>query len=211
IRDYPPPIPDTYSLLLRQVVNAMLVKDHNVRIPLNLLITLPKINELVRTMANDLKIGSSDDAKIYLERLLNNIDTQPAPVPIRNLILDISPVSHANIPIEPGQVDFETKNILVSRSFKSSDRSHLVRLEILQENKQHTVAILPEIVAGDGIVRILLRFEDKLNQYRGFRWVGIVNSNLDIPDLYFPGQDKVLDTVEMSIDIYYSKINQTYC
>ncbi|KAA6373971.1 MAG: hypothetical protein EZS28_030501 [Streblomastix strix] len=202
----PEPIPNTYSLQLRQVVNAMLVKDHNLRIPLNVLITAPQINERVRTLVNDLMLEqesirlqrqqsvsveeSTLSAQAYLQLILNNIDTQPASTPIRGLIRGTSPTSHANIPIEPGQVDFETKNILVSRSFKSSDRSHLVRLEMLQDIDHLTVSIKPEIVAGDGIVRISLRFEDKLNQDRGFRWTGVVDANLDIPDSYYPGKDK---------------------
>ncbi|KAA6402720.1 MAG: hypothetical protein EZS28_001761 [Streblomastix strix] len=56
--------------------------------------------------------------------------------------------------------------------------------------RNYTVAINPEIVAGDGVVQIQLKFEDLQNLNRGFRQVGIVDSNFDFGDQYLPGQDE---------------------
>ncbi|KAA6384192.1 MAG: hypothetical protein EZS28_020282 [Streblomastix strix] len=67
---------------------------------------------------------------------------------------------------------------------------NLTQLVQLKTKRNYTVAINPEIVAGDGVVQIQLKFEDLQNLNRGFRQVGIVDSNFDFSDQYLPGQDE---------------------
>ncbi|KAA6379058.1 MAG: hypothetical protein EZS28_025417 [Streblomastix strix] len=60
----------------------------------------------------------------------------------------------------------------------------------MQDSSRHTVTIAPEIFAGDGIVRIKVQFEDRMNTDRGFRWIGVVDSSIELPQKYYPGQDE---------------------
>ncbi|KAA6326173.1 MAG: hypothetical protein EZS28_053985 [Streblomastix strix] len=62
----------------------------------------------------------------------------------------------------------------------------------MQMQERHTVTIVPELLAGDGVVRIAVKFEQRLNNGYGYRWIGVVDSSFELPQLYYPGQDECL-------------------
>ncbi|KAA6376479.1 MAG: hypothetical protein EZS28_027994, partial [Streblomastix strix] len=186
-----PPIPETYSEKLRETVKAMLVKDQNLRIPLNILVKVPGISERVKDLAQKLVGESTGTAKTYLDQLINDVDTKAPDLPPRAAFrFDVPPASRLNIPIDPSKVDFEIKNPLIARRFLGEPSKHLVSLEMMQDKISHTVTIAPEILAGDGIVRIAMQFEDRMNIDRGFRWIGVVDASFELPQKYYPGQDE---------------------
>ncbi|KAA6354961.1 MAG: hypothetical protein EZS28_049512, partial [Streblomastix strix] len=136
----PFPIPERFTEPLRQIVSALLVKDHNARIPLNVLVTIPSITQRIKNYAMKLVGESSGAAKTYLVHLINDIDTQGQDLPPRDLIRTSSPpASRLNDPI----VDFEVKYPQISRRYRGQPGKHLVSLEMMQMQERHTVTIVP--------------------------------------------------------------------
>ncbi|KAA6383909.1 MAG: putative Serine/threonine protein kinase [Streblomastix strix] len=170
----PFPIPERFTEPLRQIVNASLVKDHNVRIPLNVLVTIPSITLRIKDLANRLVGESSGTAKTYLEHLISDIDTKGQDLPQRDLIRII---------------DFEVKYPQISRRYPGQPGKHLVSLEMMQMQESHTVTVVPELLAGDGVVRIAVKFEYSLNEEMGYRCIEVVDSSFEVPQKYYPGQD----------------------
>ncbi|KAA6363210.1 MAG: hypothetical protein EZS28_041263, partial [Streblomastix strix] len=57
-----------------------------------------------------------------------------------------------------------------------------------KDNSRITITISPEVCVGLGIVQCEIKFIDPKS--RGYRLFGIVESNFDFPEKYFPGQDQ---------------------
>ncbi|KAA6396465.1 MAG: putative NEK protein kinase [Streblomastix strix] len=182
----PTPIPDIYSVPLRDTVNAMLIKDETLRIPLNQLVKIPGIKERVKSHAGQLLTTANDSAKIFLNHILNDEDILP-PNQIQRAFEHAT--RQANDPIEPERVSFEILDPLIFRQQQGEQNTHLVQLVQLQDKGSQTVTVAPEVVSGDGTVRVQLKFEDQAPRDRGYRWVGVIDADHEMTDKYYPGQD----------------------
>ncbi|KAA6384751.1 MAG: hypothetical protein EZS28_019720, partial [Streblomastix strix] len=94
------------------------------------------------------------------------------------------------ISIDPNSVSFDIKFPAISLQIPGWPGMTLSQLIQMQNKRNYTITISPQIVAGDGVVQIQMKFEDHQKQNRGFRSIGVVDASFEIPEQYTPGYDE---------------------
>ncbi|KAA6391847.1 MAG: putative cmgc ck2 family [Streblomastix strix] len=124
-----------------------------------------------------------------------------------------SPTVYTIIPIDSNKVLFETRNNNKQRKFRGFHEPFLEQLIQVEFELAHTVTIAPEIVAGAGVVQIVLKFGDLPNRNRDFRQSvgycgsdGLVVHSKGDPEtcisgnLKFGNNEDVIAEVDMTVD-----------
>ncbi|KAA6383201.1 MAG: putative Serine/Threonine kinase domain protein [Streblomastix strix] len=179
-----PEITNYYSEGLRKLIHRMLIKDFHDRITIPLLKQEQEINKRMVLYANELikrGIDTYDEkAKKYIMSIANmNKETSSIPLPCpEQTSLQFTQRAQLEDPIQ-----FDIRYPHLACLDKKNPKIAIAQ----KDNSRITITISPEVCVGLGIVQCEVKFIDPKN--RGYRLFGIVESNFDIPEKYFPGQD----------------------